>query len=76
MTILKVATLGFVLATFAIAYLIFVGWLAWSLADFDCSGTYWQCHRGVSRELVIYLALPLLGWTIYAVLLVRAWKRA
>lgn len=76
MSLLKIATFGFVLATFGLAYLLFVGWFAWSMADFDCVGSYWQCHSDATRTAAVYLGLPLVGWTIYAVLLVRAWKKA
>lgn len=73
---LKIATLGFVLATFGLGFLCFVALFAWAMADFDCAGSYWQCHGPVARELVLFLGIPVLGWVICAVLIIRAWKKS
>jgi len=72
---LKIATFGFAIATLALIYLLFVGWLVWSLTDFDCAGSYWQCHGNAVPDLAIYVGVPVLGWATYGWLLIRAWKK-
>jgi hypothetical protein len=73
---LKIATLGFACTTFGLVPLIFAARFSWSMADFDCVGTYWECHRGVAQRLSVLLGVPLFGWATYLWLLIRAWKKA
>jgi len=72
--ILKLFTFGFAVATIGLVCFFFPGWYVWQMADFDCVGTYWECHRRVIPEVIKFQGIPLLGWLAYAWLLRRAWK--
>lgn len=71
----KLLAMGFTLFSAALLFWLFVNWFAWSMADFDCDDGYWTCRRELIGPMALQIGLPLLGWLMFAWLLVRECKR-
>ena len=75
MTGYRLAVAGFIAASFALALWLFANWYDYSMADFDCAGSYWDCHRAVAGRVTLGVGLAVVGWGLWAGLLIRAWKK-